>query len=873
MATPDVKIRLSAEGVAEITAAFRKVQTEAQAAAKKGAQGFGVFNTVLGQSGKLLAGLGLAAGVASLVAFARGAADAADSLGEAAQAAGTTAQRFSALGTVARLNGGDSDLMRESLGRLAVKIEELRKGSAAAVEPFRRLGLAARDFSGKDTAEQFDVLATAMAKLPDSSEKTALAIDLLGRRGARLIPIMNELARVGLGGAIEQARRLGVLLDDEVVDAAGRVSDELTLLNQAAQSLAIQFVAGLSPAAHQTFELMAADMAGSQDVFREFGTVTGQVLKVLIALILELGDVAVLTVAVIASAVSAVVGTLIAVAAGKLDRIPVIWRNTLTSIQRLTDDFDARLKRRALTITSPVPTAAPRPTPGGTGSTVPGADAAAFGKRLQATRSFLDSQLKAIQLALKLQKETEDRRLAEGLISLKEYYEARRRIAQAGVDAEVAALEKRKSAEAQNPDHAAGAQAVGELSAEIARLRAQQKGDAAALAAEELEAQRKLASERTKFEDQQLELQGRNHEARLAQIDEEVNAFQKVLAQQGLPDADVFQRINVFRQLLLSGAEFDRQVADFGNELEDLQQKKVVIAQDVAAAAVSEEEGQRQILALERQRIPELERIAELAVTAAEATGDPAKIAQANAMLLQIRELGVAASKSDADLKNLHETLGNVLLPALTDFLAGGKDGFENFGQAVLGVIGSVIDALRRLTAELLATKILEKLGFSFAAAGKREGGPVRRAAGGPLDVSSGGLMRGPGTSTSDSIWATARGTQFMGSDTEYVVKAAAVRQPGMLSVLHAINSEQLTARDIVARRTPMRGFSEGGALDGATGGLTPVGSANPIAGRIGVALGPGLVAKEIRSNDGQGAVLEVLQGNREAALRALGLK
>lgn len=872
MATPDVRIRLSAEGVAEITAAFRKVQTEAQAAAKKGGQGFGVFNTVLGSTGKLLAGLGLAATAASMVAFARGAADAADALGESAQAAGTTAERFSALGTVARLNGGDADLMRESLGRLAVRIEDLRQGAANAIEPFRKLGLTARSFAGKDTAEQFDVLATAMAKLPDSSEKTALAIDLLGRRGARLIPIMNELARVGLGGAIEKARELGVLLDDEVVDAAGRVSDELTLLNQSAQALATQFVAGLSPAVHQTFELMSKELADSQGIFREFGDVTGNVLKFLIALILELGDVAVLTVAVIASAIGGVVGTLIAAVTGKLDRIPVIWRNTLTSIQRLTDDFDARLKRRAQAVTAPVPAAAPRPTPGGTGTTSGGEDAAAFGKRLQATRSFLDSQLKAIQLSLKLEKEAQDRRLAEGLISLKQYYEARRRITDAGVAAEIAALEKRKATEAQNPDKAAGAVAVREITEEISRLRVQQKGDIAALAAEELEAQRKLATERTKFENEQLEQQGRTHEVRLAQIDEEVNAFQKVLAQQGLPDQDVFQRINAFRQLLVSGAEFDRQVADFTNALEDLQQQKIVVAQDVAAAAISEEEGQRRILALERERIPELERIAELAVQAAEASGDPARINAANALLIQIRELGVAAAKSDADLKNLHQTIGNALLPVLTDFLSGGKDGFENFGQAALEVIGSVIDALRRLTAEILATKILEKLGFSFAAAGHSGGGPVRRAAGGPLDVSSGGLMRGPGTSTSDSIWAVARGQQFMGSDTEYVVKAAAVRQPGMLSILEGINAEKITARDILPRQVP-RGFAEGGPLSGAGGGLSPVSSTASISGRIGVALGPGLVAKEIKSSDGQGAVLEVLQGNREAALRALGLK
>ena len=869
MATPDVRVKLSAEGVAEITAAFRKEQTEAQAAAQKGTQSFGAFNTVLGSCQKLLAGLGLAATVAGFVSFTRSAADAADALGENAQAAGTTAQRFSALGTIARVNGGDADLMREALGRLAVRIEELRAGSATAIAPFAKLGLTFKNFEGKDTAQQLEVLANALAKLPESSEKTALAIDLLGRRGARLIPILNELSRVGLAGAVEEAKRLGVLLDDEVVDAAGRVSDELTLLNQAAQALATQFVAGLSPAVHQTFQLMTDEMAANQDIWREFGSVTGQVLKFLIALLLELGDAVVLTISTVGALLGGVVGSLIAVVTGKLDRVPIIWQNTLTSLERLTNDFDERLKRRTTQVFTPAPTAAPRPTPGGTG-TVPGADAAAFSQRLSATRSFLDSQLKAIQLGIKLEQEAEARRFAQGLTSIAAYYDRRRALIEQGVGAEVAALEKRRAIEAQNPDTAAGLQAVKATEAEIARVRQQGRGDVAQISAEQIDATQKLGEERLKYEAEVLAVQGKNHAARIQQIDQEVAEFEKVLSKQGLPDDEVFSRINAFRQLLSAGAEFDQRIAQFQSELSAMQAAKTAVAQDVAAAAISEEQGQREILELEKQRIPGLEKIAELALVAAQATGDPEKIAQAEDLALSIRNLGVAASKSELDLKNLHQTIGNELLPVLTDFLAGGEQGFQNFGQAVLGVIGNVIDALRKLTAEILATKILESLGFSFA--GHKDGGVVRRAGGGLIRLAGGGVpaagasgfVRGPGTTTSDSIpapWI---------SDQEFVVRAAVTTSAGMLPVLHAINEGKLRARDIVSRR---RGFKDGGLVgEGSPQTVGPLSATAKVSGRIGVALGPGLVASEIREPAGQQAILEVINGNREAARRALGL-
>lgn len=53
--------------------------------------------------------------------------------------------------------------------------------------------------------------------------------------------------------------------------------------------------------------------------------------------------------------------------------------------------------------------------------------------------------------------------------------------------------------------------------------------------------------------------------------------------------------------------------------------------------------------------------------------------------------------------------------------------------------------------------------------------------------LADGGHVRGPGTSTSDSIPA-------MLSDNEFVTRAAVVRQPGMLPILHDINARGMTA-------------------------------------------------------------------------------
>lgn len=75
-------------------------------------------------------------------------------------------------------------------------------------------------------------------------------------------------------------------------------------------------------------------------------------------------------------------------------------------------------------------------------------------------------------------------------------------------------------------------------------------------------------------------------------------------------------------------------------------------------------------------------------------------------------------------------------------------------------------------------------------------GGPIRRASGGPIPgFPGGGQLRGPGTSTSDSIL-------LWGSDGEYMVKAAAVAKYG-LAFMDALNEGRLP----VGRGAPRPGL------------------------------------------------------------------
>lgn len=105
---------------------------------------------------------------------------------------------------------------------------------------------------------------------------------------------------------------------------------------------------------------------------------------------------------------------------------------------------------------------------------------------------------------------------------------------------------------------------------------------------------------------------------------------------------------------------------------------------------------------------------------------------------------------------------------------------------------------------------------------GRARGGPVVPGYAGGGDVQAfpqGGYVRGPGTSTSDSILGLFAAGPAMVSDTEYVVRASAVRRYG-LPLLDAINTGRLPK----FAQGGVPGFAGGGFTYQPTGGVVMTG-------------------------------------------------
>jgi hypothetical protein len=218
------------------------------AQAKAQFEGFG--GTVKGALGAIAGTLAATFSVAAFSAWIKGAIDAADETNKLAQKVGLTVREVGGLQLAFRQAGLDTGQFEAAMGRLAKSASE---GNIA----FAAIGVNVRAADGtlKSTRQLLGETADQFAGMEDSAAKTALAMELFGKAGAALIPVLN-LGAAGLAEFDAMAEQLGLTLDETTARNAERFNDTLDLIGQAGQGVARQLMAELLP----TLNSVAAGM-------------------------------------------------------------------------------------------------------------------------------------------------------------------------------------------------------------------------------------------------------------------------------------------------------------------------------------------------------------------------------------------------------------------------------------------------------------------------------------------------------------------------------------------------------------------------------------------------------------------------------------
>ena len=233
-----LKVRADVKGQGEIDGLNRSLgNLNRQAQGVQG--GLGRMGQAARGVGGLMGALVPVGAVAGLAAMAKGSIDTADNLNDMSQRTGVAVESLSRFGQAAADSGSSIEGVAKGMGQLAKRITDPGSAASAAL---KGIGIATTDAQGKVRSLDSVMLdiSDRFAKMPDGAEKSALAMQLFGKSGVELIPMLNQGR-----AALEQYQ---ATISGDMAKSADEFNDSLNAIGRSLSGPFNEAVTALLPA-------------------------------------------------------------------------------------------------------------------------------------------------------------------------------------------------------------------------------------------------------------------------------------------------------------------------------------------------------------------------------------------------------------------------------------------------------------------------------------------------------------------------------------------------------------------------------------------------------------------------------------------------
>lgn len=239
---PDRKVQIRLTGRDETREAVQSVR-----------QGLRSISTQLdalrSQSLRFAAAIATVRGVVvPLANIARDALRAADDLSALSEQTGIAVETLSALSHAATISNTSIETVATAAKRLSTLMLQAATGGKEAKRTLDAFGIGATD----SLEEAFRKIGEQLAQLPDGWERNALAVKLFGRSGAELIPLLK-----GLGPALDDARKKGLVLSSDLARAADNINDAMDTVRESISAALLRSIEGNLPAITAALDAIA----------------------------------------------------------------------------------------------------------------------------------------------------------------------------------------------------------------------------------------------------------------------------------------------------------------------------------------------------------------------------------------------------------------------------------------------------------------------------------------------------------------------------------------------------------------------------------------------------------------------------------------
>lgn len=218
---------------------------------------FKKFGATVGKIGNAVAlGGAAAAGGASaiaapLIAAALDFANFGSELDDMSQRTGVGADRLSELAHAAKMSGTDLATVEGGIKKTQKAITEAAAGNKTARATFRELGLSAEQLQYMAPDDQFYAIANALKDIPDPSVRAAKAMEVFGKSGTDLLPLMIS----DIDELKQEARDLGLTMSNDDASAAAALGDAIDKAGGVGRAAWMRVGAAITPMLIRALEL------------------------------------------------------------------------------------------------------------------------------------------------------------------------------------------------------------------------------------------------------------------------------------------------------------------------------------------------------------------------------------------------------------------------------------------------------------------------------------------------------------------------------------------------------------------------------------------------------------------------------------------
>jgi phage-related minor tail protein len=742
--TDDVRVTLSADGVAQVVSAFRSVASEAQKASKESSGAFSELgDEIKGVGVELLGFLAIGTLFEKFKDEIGSIFEGADKIEAFANATGLSTDAVQGLMAAADKAHVPLDAMEASINRLTLSIGKAQTGAKGTLQPFDELGIDFANFKKLAPEQQFELVAKKLAAIKDPATQAAIGNQLFGKSFAEIKPVLDEVANKGLGSYIEHMRELGVLLDGDTLASMKHVNEQLDDLGQQAKGMTTQFLSGMVPALAQGMDSFLKSANDGTDGIKSVGEGVGAVFKslVLVAIVVgkTIGDVIGAAVQSTGAYITATTGALVKLTTGDFSgagkSLYLGFKENSVNIKQLLSSVKKDAEDATNSLFGPPTPTTPTKKKGTTGG---GGDGdldvdqlkALAQARYQVISAQLDSELALYEAHATLLQTQDKQQYDAGKLTLQQYYADRTKIISDQFDKEVQILQRKRAAAAAVPtslnDGAAQLQQEAQLAqidGQIALKRAQRAQALTQNTQEQSAAQRQLYNDQLTAEARLAQLQGQRYAASKANLEIQLAQLDEVLKKAGTAEDVREQALATARSQGMALADFTEQSMAADAAMKSLDTGVASIQSQVANGQLFPIEGEQKIMDLEKQRLPVLQQIAAAQLAAAQASKDPQAIATAEAFQQKLQDVATATDLAGQRMAEFKAGAQDALQNGLADWLTDGIEQAHNLSQAFKSLVVDVLKGIGQIAAKLAAQAAVQAIIGAFTSSAGNGGG------------------------------------------------------------------------------------------------------------------------------------------------------